>query len=103
MSLPADPPKLPKWPFLAGDVALIGLAAFIAYRSPPSFGGMPLIAIVSCVVVGAVLATYPFVVEYTRAQEIALDERQRALETLSVTVATSAEQISIAANGLHEI
>jgi hypothetical protein len=103
MTLPADPPKLPKWPFLVGDVALLGLAWLIAHNSPAPLVGTPLIIVVACVVIGAVFAAYPFVIEYTRAQEIALDDRQRSLETLSLTVATSAEQISIAANGLHEI
>jgi hypothetical protein len=103
MTLPADPPRLPKWPFFVGDASLLGLAWMIASRSPNPFVPGPLIAIVACVVVGAVLATYPFVIEYTRAQEAALDDRQRSLEVLSRTVATSAEQVSIAANGLHEI
>jgi hypothetical protein len=101
--LPADTPRLPKWPFLTGDAALLGLAWWIASESRNPFVGTPFIAIVCCVALGAVLAVVPFLTDYARKQDEALDERQRALEALSRTVATSAEQISIAAGGLHEI
>ena len=101
--LPADTPRLPKWPFLTGDAALLGLAWWIASESRNPFAGAPFIAIVCCVALGAVLAVVPFLTDYARKQDEALDERQRALEALSRTVATSAEQISIAAGGLHEI
>ena len=101
--LPADTPKLPKWPFLAGDAALLGLAWFIASESRNPFIGTPFVVIVSCVALGALLAVVPFLTDYARKQDEALDERQRALDALSRTVAASAEQISIAASGLHEI
>lgn len=101
--LPADTPKLPKWPFLVGDAALLALAWLIGDQSRNPFAGTPLIAIVICVVCGAILGAVPFLADYARKQDEALDERQRALEALSRTVAASAEQISIAANGLHEI
>jgi hypothetical protein len=101
--LPADTPKLPKWPFLLGDAALLGLAWLIASQSRSPFAGTPFIAIVSCVALGALLAVVPFLTDYARKQDEALDERQRALDALSRTVAASAEQISIAASGLHEI
>jgi len=38
-----------------------------------------------------------------RKKNETLDDRQRALESLARTITTSAEQISIAAGGLHEI
>ena len=101
--LPADTPKLPKWPFLVGDAALLGLAWLIGDQSRNPFAGTPLISIVVCVLCGAILGAIPFLTDYARKQDEALDERQRALEALSRTVAASAEQISIAANGLHEI
>jgi hypothetical protein len=101
--LPADTPKLPKWPFLAGDAALLGLAWFIASESRNPFTGTTFVVIVSCVALGALLAVVPFLTDYARKQDEALDERQRALDALSRTVAASAEQISIAASGLHEI
>jgi hypothetical protein len=101
--LPSDTPRLPKWPFLVGDAALLGTAALIATRSLDPWSGAPLIASVSCVALGTVLAAIPFLTDYARKQDIALDDRQRALEELSRTVATAAEQIGIAAQGLHTI
>ncbi len=67
------------------------------------FSGTPLIAIVTCVALAALCGAVPFLSDYARRQDEALDDRQRGLDSLSRTVAASAEQISIAANGLHEI
>ena len=103
MSLPTSPPRLPKLPFIAGDAACLTAAWLISARTPYAFAGTPLIAIVSLVAFGAVLAAFPFVADWTRERDEAADERQRALEALGRTVATSAEQLSIAAAGLHDI
>ncbi|HTQ31690.1 MAG TPA: hypothetical protein VMI53_10825 [Opitutaceae bacterium] len=101
--LPADTPRLPKWPFLAGDAALLILAGLVIFHARNPFGGTPLVVIVACVALGAILATIPFVTDYARKQDEAFDERQRALEALARTVATSAEQIGIATIGLHGV
>jgi hypothetical protein len=101
--LPAETPKLSKWPFLLGDALLLGTAWLIADQARNPFSGQPLIWIVVCVVAAAVLGAVPFLADYARKQDEALDERQRGLEAISRTVAASAEQISIAANGLHEL
>lgn len=103
MTLPVDTPKLPKWPFLLGDALLLGTAWMIAHQSRDAFAGGPLIAVTTCVALGALLGVIPFLSDYARKQDEALDDRQRSLESLSRTVAASSEQISIAAGGLHEI
>ena len=102
-NLPSDTPRLPKWIFLVSDAALLAAAFFIGANSARPFSGTAMIAICACVALGVALGAIPFFADYARKQDEALDERQRALETLSRTVATSAEQISIAANGLHEL
>jgi hypothetical protein len=102
-NLPSDTPRLPKWPFFVSDAVLFAIVALIAAYGPRPVQGWPLLAAVASGVLGAVLFLVPFLSDYARKQDEALDERQRALETLSRTVATSAEQISIAANGLHEL
>jgi len=102
-NLPSDTPRLPKWIFLVSDAALLAAAFFIGANSTRPFSGTAMIAICACVALGVILGAIPFFADYARKQDEALDERQRALETLSRTVATSAEQISIAANGLHEL
>ncbi|HTB80938.1 MAG TPA: hypothetical protein VK717_08630 [Opitutaceae bacterium] len=99
--LPADTPRLPKWPFLAGDAALLAIAFVIGSQARNPFAGAPLMLIVASVALGAVLAATPFISDYARKQDEALDERQRSLEALARTVATSAEQISIATASLH--
>jgi hypothetical protein len=103
MSLPDQTPKLPKLPFLIGDAILIAAAWFIYDQSRGRLSPGEIYAVTACVGVGAILAAIPFLSDYARKQDEALDERQRGLEALSRTVNTAAEQISIAANGLHEI
>jgi len=93
---------LPKWPFIAGDVVLLGVAWFIVNLSE-SPSAAAIIAAVACAGLGSLLAVFPFVAEYARRQEEAIDERQRSLEGLSRMINDSAEQISIAANGIREL
>jgi hypothetical protein len=98
-----DPqPKLPTWLFIATDLALIAAAALIAYTQRPLSTTMILV-IVGCIGAGALIALVPLVARHEQLKNEALDDRQRALEALARTVSSSAEQISIAANGLHEI
>jgi hypothetical protein len=103
MQLPDDSPRLPKLPFLVGDGVLLITAWFIASHSEKPLHTAPLLAIVVCVARGAVLAAIPFLTDYARQQDLATTERQRALEALARTTADAAEQISIAAAGLHTI
>jgi hypothetical protein len=101
--LPADTPRMPKWPFLAGDALLLGLALAIGCYAHNPFAGKSLILIVACIALGAVLGTWPFIADYESKRNEALDERQRGLEALAHTVTSSAEQISIAAQSLPGI
>lgn len=101
--LPSDTPRLPKWPFLVGDAALLGIAVTIALRSPSPYTGSVILAITGCVAFAAILGVLPFLADYAGNQDEALDERQRSLEALTRTVSNSAEQISIAANAFHEL
>ncbi|MCW5550313.1 MAG: hypothetical protein KIT44_15225 [Opitutaceae bacterium] len=103
MSLPDSSPKLPKWFFLATDVLLIAVAAFIAANSERPLQLPVVFAIIGCVLTGALITSAALIADYARRQEDGLDDRQHALEALSRTVATSAEQISIAVNGLNEL
>lgn len=100
--LPSDTPRLPKWPFLIADVLLLGTAAMIASRNPAPYSSGLVAAITICVVLGCILGAIPFLSDYAQRQDEALDERQRGLEALTRTIADSAEQISVAANSMHE-
>jgi len=100
----SDPnPKLPAWIFIATDLALIGAAGLIAVASPQPLSGSAVLWIVACVGLGAIAGLVPLVLIYEQRKNELLDDRQRALEALARTVHSSAEQISIAANGLHQI
>jgi hypothetical protein len=96
-------PKLPAWIFIVAWAALLLTAWYIASRSAAPLSPKTVLSVVACVVIGAVIGTIPLVIHYEREKNEALDDRQRALEALASTVASSAEQISIAAQGLHEI
>jgi hypothetical protein len=96
-------PALPTWIFIATDLALIGAAAVIALRSPHPLSSTAILWIVACIAVGAIVGLVPLLVRYERQKNQTLDERQQALEALARTVGSSADQISIATKGLHEI
>jgi hypothetical protein len=103
MNLPSDTPRLPKWIFFLAWACLLALAWFIHDSSAHPWAGGALLAIVACVALAAVLVALPFVADYARSQDEALDNRQRALQTLAATVASSSEQISIATAGLQKL
>ena len=95
--------QLPKWIFFLTDAVLLFTAWFIANRSAAPLSATAAFSITACVIAGAIIGTIPLVLHYEREKNEALDDRQRALEALALTISTSAEQISIAAQGLHEI
>jgi len=102
-TLPSDTPRLPKWPFLVADAALLGIAVVLALRSGTPFSPGIIFGITGCVALAAILGAIPFLADYAASQDEALDDRQRSLDALTRTVANSAEQISVAANSLHEL
>lgn len=103
MTSSSPAPKLPIWVFFATDVVLLGAAAYIATHSTRPLSETATLGIVACIIAGAIIGLVPLVIYYERQKNDTLDDRQRALEALARTVANSAEQISIAAGGLHEI
>ena len=103
MTPSAQPPPLPTWIFIVADLAFIGAAGAIAWGSPRPFPDTRIFAIVICLILGVIFGLVPLIARYERAKNETLDDRQRALEALARTIGSSAEQISIAANGLHEI
>lgn len=62
--------RVAKWPFLVGDVLLLGTAYVILSRNeiPLSIGQSVLIAL--CVLAGAILAVVPFAMEYRAAADL---------------------------------
>ncbi len=103
MELPDDAPKLPKIPFIIGDVILLGVATTLLYRLGETPTTAQVVAIIACAGLGVTCFLAPFLITYARKQEQQLIERQGALEALTRTTSAAADQASIAANGLHEI
>lgn len=103
MTSSSSAPKLPMWVFIATDVVLMAVAILIWKNSSQPFSPTETMAIAVSVLTGALILVVPLILRYERVKNETLDERQRALESLSRTVTSSAEQISIATNGLHEI
>ena len=56
--------KIPKWPFLLGDVLLLGFAFVIIWKSPPPIPQWELIACLASAAVGTLLGAAPFVLDY---------------------------------------
>ena len=102
MMLPDQTPKLPKWPFLVADAALLAAAWLIAVDAAQPLPVEAVAGIVVCVVCAAIAGAIPFLTDYARRQDEALDTRQRSLEALARHATAAAEQISIAAIGLRE-
>jgi hypothetical protein len=103
MNLPSDTPRLPKWVFFLGWAALLTTAWLVWDNAAHPTAGLALISIVVCVALAAVIVVIPFVSDYAYRQDEALDNRQRSLQALSVTIAAATEQVSIAATGLQGI
>jgi hypothetical protein len=103
MNLPSDTPRLPKGVFFLAWACLLGTAWLIWTNAAHPTEGLALIMVVACVALAAAVVAIPFVADYARRQDEALDNRQRSLQALSVTVAAAAEQVSIAATGLQGI
>ena len=56
--------KIPKWPFLLGDVLLLGFAFFIIWQSPRPIPQWEIIAGLISAAAGALLGVVPFVLDY---------------------------------------
>jgi molecular chaperone GrpE (heat shock protein) len=74
-------PQLPKWPFLLGDLALLGLAAWLISRNAGPLQLWEAAALVLCVGGGAWLAVTPFIAEYRAAVKLA--EADHLAETVA--------------------
>jgi hypothetical protein len=92
----SEVPRIPKWPFLTGDVLLLGVAGWMVMHSPPPLSMGPLLCVMGSVALGAWLAVIPFLKQYqaevTVAEAAALTS---AVEQIN-NVRTLANQISFA-------
>jgi hypothetical protein len=56
--------KVPKWPFLLGEVLLLAFAYFIVWKSPHPIGKWEIIACFSAAAFGTLIGIVPFILDY---------------------------------------
>ena len=88
-----DVPRLPKLPFILGDIALLLLAWLIAARHPHPFSPLPLLLIAGCVALGCVAFAIPVVVNYVRDQEEMAGALRRELSEQFKRLMAAAEHL----------
>jgi molecular chaperone GrpE (heat shock protein) len=95
-------PKLPKWPFFAGDALLLALAAFICFQGALPLGRWELFTCAIDVLLGAGLAVLPFLLEHRAAVRLAEAEglatavsQIKNLEQLAVQIGYATSQWQI--------
>lgn len=71
MRNPAITPRLSKWPFVLGDLVLIGAASTIVLRSGPPLGLWQAALCLAAIGTGAYLITIPFLREYHALLQLA--------------------------------
>jgi len=88
-----DVPRLPKLPFIVGDLVLLILAWVIADQHPKPFTPLPLFLIAGCVVIACVLVTVPYLVNYVRDREEAATSLRRELTEQFKRLMTASEHL----------
>ncbi len=65
------PPRLAKWPFIAGDFLLLGVAVLTVWQGPPPLALRAIALCAGAVGLGAILGAVPFVLEYRAVVRLA--------------------------------
>ena len=91
--------KIPKWPFLLGDVLLLAFAYLIVWKSPHPIGKWEIIACFGAATLGAVLGIIPFLLDYRamgKAIQVnalgAVAEKIQDLEKLAAQISSATNQ-----------
>jgi molecular chaperone GrpE (heat shock protein) len=72
--------RLPKWPFFAGDMLMLGVAGLTFWQGSRPLEMWEMMLLAGCVAGGAMLCVMPFVLEYRYLSKLSQVERlQRAL------------------------
>jgi len=88
--------KLSKWPFIAGDMLLLGVAYFIYFQSKLPMGASQIFFVVLCVAGGAWLGIMPFLLEYRLACKLAEVEKLTSVTSQIQGVEALVRQINSA-------
>lgn len=76
-------PVLPKWPFVAGDILLLGLATLIAILSPKPYSTIATSCIIIAGTLAALLLLAPFIVEYLTHMQMTNRNLQASVDQYS--------------------
>ena len=92
-------PKIEKWPFIVGDVALLIMAWLVYYHSDASFDGLEAFWCFACVAAGAWIMVLPFLREFqaqadlTEAKELAASvEKISSVDAVAKQIESATEQ-----------
>jgi hypothetical protein len=91
---PASPPPVKRWPFVLGDVLLLGIALGVVVLggSPP--GLVTLVVVAICVLLGVGLLVAPYLMEYEARVRFAEAATHDQLEIQARRLAQTVEQLS---------
>jgi molecular chaperone GrpE (heat shock protein) len=91
--------KVPKWPFLLGDVLLFAFAYLIVWKSPHPIGKWEIIACFAAATLGSVMGIIPFLLDYRatgKAIQVnalgAVTEKIQDLEKLAAQIGSATSQ-----------
>lgn len=97
---PKGSARLPKWPFLLADGALLAVAAVIVLLDDVQISETAII-IFSCVFLGSAAGFLPFLLDFTAARHEDLIEAREQLEELAQKLSESADYIGTVSGQLQ--
>jgi hypothetical protein len=62
--------KIPKWPFLAANAALLTVVAAVIYKAAHPISDLQIYLVTGCAALGAVLGCLPFILEYRAVKKL---------------------------------
>ena len=91
--------KIPKWPFLLGDVLLLGFAYFIVWKSPHPIAKWEIIACFASAATGTLVGIAPFILDYRAMGKViemgalgSIAEKIQNLEKLAAQIASATNE-----------
>jgi len=91
--------KISKWPFLAANAALLGVAAGVIWKAAHPISQVEIAVTAGCVALGALLGCLPFILEYRATKKLVemnavttVAEQLQDLKKYSAQIATATDQ-----------
>jgi molecular chaperone GrpE (heat shock protein) len=91
--------KVPKWPFLLGNLLLLGFAYFIVWKSPHPIAKWEIIACFASAATGAIVGIIPFILDYRAMGKVieasalgSVAEKIQNLEKLAAQISSATNE-----------